>query len=255
MFRSSLAVIAVLLLSVWPASAQRGETKTPAPTAAAASSESSGTVRAGERPRTSPAPSGKPGSAPASPEVSTTPAPERRGFFDRVFGPKKTKPIATPPPPASTPVPTPTPRPRKRRAASSTPSPAAQNAEQVEKGTAGAKPKTRRAKTAATAEEPPAETSEPAPSLTTSEQPDAAAPAGEEAPVRSTPAPKKGRRGKAAASAEEKPASQPPADADPEALEDWKYNQAKTAAQDDPEVRKLKEKADASLTDGRPARR
>ena len=203
--------------------------------------------------RSTPAPA--PGAVPEA-----TPEPKRPGFFERVFGRKRPQgPVATPAP--ATPAPA-TPRPRRPRPKTTPPPAEAKPAETgSEEKRAEAKPNEKPADTEAKPDQPAEATAQP-------EKPTDSAPVAE-APMETPPAPerpaatpattKKGKRAEAAAkaaaakaaaaqaAAEKKP--EPPADADPETLEKWKYDQAKATAQQDGEVLALKEKADGAPSD------
>ncbi len=146
----------------------------------------------------------------STPKPVATPAPARRGFFERLFGRKR----ATPTPA------TPTPKPVKKIRRAAPPK------------TDATKPETR------AAEETPSKPEKPA-----AIRKDAPPP-----PAPSTPAPTKKARGKAAQPAVAN-GPVPPTSDDPDVQEKYKYDLAKTKAQADPEVQELKRKSEDAATE------
>ncbi|MDB6152748.1 MAG: hypothetical protein JWL90_1201 [Chthoniobacteraceae bacterium] len=157
-----------------------------------------------------------------TPEPEATPAPKKRGLMGRVFGKKET-PEATPPAtPPATPAPQAAPAPRtgrkSRPADDSQESPAARSKKADPEKAAAQK----------------AQATEPSPEKAANAQ----------------PATTKGKKGaKTPVAAVKKPGNEPPVTTDPEVLEKWKLSEAKTKALEDPELRAIKSKADAAVSD------
>ncbi len=166
-----------------------------------------------------------------SPAGATTEEDRPRSFWERLFGRRKVK-AATPAPTTPAPVvPKPTARPRKPKTATTTApkvkEPAVANV--AEPGSDGA------------VTTPPTATATPVP------KPPSA--------PRATPAPKATKKtgaattgGPAATPVRKSPVA-PAADADAEAQEKYRYEVAKEKALQDPEVQKLKERADGAVSD------
>lgn len=148
-----------------------------------------------------------------TPAPAATPAPDKRGFFERLFGRRR----ATPAPA------TPTPRPvQKFRAKPARP--------EVKKPDAPG--------TADTAPKP-----DKPPTLNKTSAPSTPAPA-------ATPAPTRKGRGKTAAPAVgENKTPAPPTSDDPDVQEKYKYDLAKNKAGADPDVQELKRKTEDSATE------
>ena len=163
-----------------------------------------------------------------------TPAPKKRGFFDRIFGKKDRPEPASASPAPATPAPaTPTPKP---------------------------KPKSRKQETAERESEPTRETpvkpvAEP-PSSTASE----AKPESSEKTASTSKRGKKGSKTAAAAESEEKKPEEAKtpeqialekaiASGDEDAIEKAKYDEVKSRAVQDKKIQELKAKADAAPTD------
>jgi hypothetical protein len=159
--------------------------------------------------------------APA-PEVAPapTPKPKKPNFFQRLFGPRKRKPASTP-----TPEPTPTPTPHKTgRKPSATPAPTKSTpAPKVKKSASG----------------------------TTPDMPVLATPTATKktASPSATPAPKPVKAAASTTTKPAKPSNEPPADADPEVKEKFRFDQARAKAAEDPQIKSLKKKADEASTD------
>ena len=171
------------------------------------------------------------------------PKKESRGVLQTLFGSRQKR-----PPVAPKPAPAP-------KVAAATPAPAMPQAEP----TPARKPKIAKPKPgkknapAATApltkktkpkSKPTAPEPEPAVAKT---EPPAATPDKPEPPA---PTPiKKGRKGKAAPGTAAQQGVEPPADADPEVKEKFRFDQAKAKASEDPDVMELKAKADSAVSE------
>lgn len=167
-----------------------------------------------------------------------TPQPKKPSFFERIFGTRKKKPTPTP-----APEPTPSPTPRKTaRKPSATPAPSVDQPE----------------KPAST--KPGKSTPAPKPAKTTSGQnldmPVTATPTTTKKPTTSgpttapaTPAPKPAKITPVTTTKPAKPLVEPPADADAEVKEKFRFDQARAKAGEDPQVKVLKQKADEASTD------
>jgi antigen KI-67 len=191
-------------------------------------------------------------------------------FWQRLFG--RRRPAATPAPVTATPTPAPgapkgTPRPKTRPKTTATPAP--------ETGSATPAPTTPKPSTPKPATPAPVKTEGPKPpevktespkieiapppvkAKTEEPKPGATGPEKTTAKVASaSPTPKKTGKGKeipasapAATPAVKRIAPPPPTGNDPEAQEKFRYEVAKTKALQDPEVSKLKEKADTATTE------
>ena len=178
---------------------------------------------------------------------STTAAQESPGVLQRIFGSRQGRRVLFPP--TSTPTPQATPP--------ATPAP---------KTSAKARPKKRQPKPAPDATESapaPAKTEspaapKPAPDQSATPAPDqsatpAPAPVVPDAPPPAAPAApapaKKVRKGKTAPPVAAPKGVKPAPDADPEAREKTRFDQAKAKASEDPEVMELKTKADSAVSD------
>ncbi|MEP6671017.1 MAG: hypothetical protein ABJF10_17790 [Chthoniobacter sp.] len=187
-----------------------------------------------------------------SPEAAPepTPKPKKRSFFSWLFGSRKEKPAATPAPgPESPPPPTnrrvirkvpSTPPPGVAATATPKPGKATPTAKPNEKPGRGPKP-----------EKPPTTTPKPE-KVPATPKPDKVAPVTPPpAPPAATPPGKKNPKTKPAtpsANANNLP-PEPGADADPEAKEKYRFEVAKAKANEDPQVKSLKAKADEATTD------
>ncbi len=155
----------------------------------------------------------------AAPEP--TPKPKKLSFFERLFGTRKKKTTPTP-----TPEPTPSPTPRKTaRKPSATPAPTSDQPAKPGQSTPAPKPQ----KTTS------------GPNL--------------DMPVPATPTKKPSKSaasGTTTATAPTKPAKplvEPPADADAEVKEKFRFDQARAKAGEDSQIKALKQKADEASTD------
>ncbi|MDB6173585.1 MAG: hypothetical protein JWL59_2896 [Chthoniobacteraceae bacterium] len=154
-----------------------------------------------------------------TPEPEATPEPKKRGLMGRVFGKKET-PEATP---AATPAPQAAPTPRTGRKSR----PADDSQESSTAKSKKADPEKAAAQKAQATESSPEKAANAQPATTT-----------------------RGKKGaKTPVAAVKKPGNEPPATTDPEVLEKWKLSEAKTKALEDPELRAIKSKADAALSD------
>ena len=215
--------------------------------------------------RPTPTPKPKPaGAVPAplvSPEAqaSPTPKPRKPSWFQRLFGSRKPRPTPEPTPEAT---PTPVTH-RNMRRPSATPEPAVGhfNAQGIP-----ITPKPGRATPSPKATPTPKKTDKPThpakpetqPGATPEPQKPAASPSAEvvapstSVPPATTPAPKKGRKGKPVSTPSPKTENapvEPPADADAETKEEFRFELAKSKALEDPEIASLKAKADNATTD------
>ena len=195
--------------------------------------------------------SGKPAEKPAfvpTPAPAATPEPKSPNVLQRIFGSRQGKKAlfpATPEPKAGAATPAPA-------AAKSTPAPAARTNALPKKNDTTA-PATTAAETAPAPKKrrskPKATAPETQPAVASTETPETAKPPVEK-PAPSTPAPgKKSRKGKTAPVATATDAAEPPADADPETKEKFRFDQAKAKASEDPEVKELKASADGAATE------
>ena len=250
-----------------PASAPKSPETTAAPvkvaekkTAAASAEVKKTAVKKIEAKKVEAKPDAKPEPVPAPasktkrmPFVKRTPAPEAepqerpRSFWDRLFGRRRHR-ESTPAPatPIATPAPKPTPKIRKPKPAS-TPAP--------EKPAGTPAPKVTKPKVS-----PPEKTTNPGetkPETPVSEKPPVKLPVPKATPApRATPAPKTSGKNAAgsipvapAATPVRKAPVAPAADADSDAQEKYRYELAKNKANEDAEVRKLKDKADGATND------
>jgi len=167
--------------------------------------------------------------AKATPAPATSPDPQKPGFFERVFGPKRTTPAPTP---ATTPKPTP--RARKPRPDSAN---AAEKKDAAEKkGPARSNPKPQKKADEPDTEEV-AETPEPPAGDPASTPPPSTPAAGKKLP--------KGKRG-SGKPADGKSATPDPASGDPDVQEKAKYEEVKAKALEDAEIQELKKTADSA---------
>jgi hypothetical protein len=157
---------------------------------------------------------------------AATPAPERRGFFSRLFG-RRSRPEATPTPAPKTKVTVPPPASRKSRRPASETSPDDSDNARSEKSRAKSSPHADDSSDASAGEKPSA-TAEKKQADETKQS------TGETSRKKSS----KEVRGKNA--------TPPPELATPEAQEKWKYDEARKRALEDPDVQALKQKADAA---------
>jgi hypothetical protein len=183
------------------------------------------------------------------PEATTEERP--RTFWERLFG-RRRRPAPTPEEAAATPTATPkaTPRPHKVK-------PASTPAADVD-GTPGATPapKTAKGKTVpvektndvAAPESPAVTNAEPSGTVKTS-TPTIAASVPKATPVPKTRKAKEAASVAAAPTPSRKAPVAPGADADADAQEKYKYDVARNKALEDPEVQKLKDKADGATSD------
>jgi hypothetical protein len=215
MLKSSFAV--VIIMSCGFAFAEEN------PRAAAADSEGSVAERKSSTSLPAPARRSARLQASATPLPAATPAP--RSFFQRLFG-RRTKPTAQRVAPATTPQPV-APRPRRPRSGTTVGRQEA-TSEETETSKKKAEPK-------AASEKPESADGQV---KDTGAKPD-------EGTATETSAPPKQKSGKGSR-ATAKRATPPPDLTTPEAQEKWKYDEARTKASEDQEVRTLKEKADAS---------
>ena len=218
MLKSLLLPVALLSLDFYLAAAE--EQAAPAKTTANATERRSFEAK----PDTTSAPAARrriKRNTPATPAPEATPVPEKRGFFQRLFG-RRTKhvPQATPPP--STPKPVPR-HARRPRAESGTDSQATTEDTERKANTKGHEK---------VAGDQPTEV-----------ETKGAAARQAESGTSSAPAVTKKRAGQRTSAAK----APPPAElTTPEAQEKWKYDETRKKALEDEEVRKLKEKADTA---------
>lgn len=197
-------------------------------------------------PAPKPAPAAKPTPKPALtlaqapvPELVATPKPKKPGFFQRLFGGRKRTPSETPSPEA-TPTPTPS-RSARKPTPSTTPVPES-DTKPGRTVKPSATPKLDMPKVAPTTatKTPPTDPGEKTPASVPPSTPPKTAPA--------TPA-KKTVGVKPPVTETKKPLIEPPADADPDVKERFRFDVAKAKAAEDPQVKSLKAKADNASTD------
>ena len=185
----------------------------------------------------------KPGFAP-TPNAEQPSQQKSPGVLQSLFGSRKgRRPLFATPPPKADPV-TPAPAEPKPGATAKKPVPAKPVATRKRKPAP---------KVAAEVTEPavakPDAPETPDPAIAKTDVPETAEPKVEK-PKPSTPAPTKtARKGKTPPAAKTKQIVEPPADADPETKENFRFEQAKAKASEDPEVLELKAKADGAVSD------
>jgi hypothetical protein len=195
-------------------------------------------------PKPAPTPKPAPGSdSPVSaqapvPEVVATPKPKKPNFFQRLFGSRKKKDATATPAPTGTPSSTPSGR-RVVRRVIITPTPKPEAATPTPKtAKVTPTPKPEMVKVVPTGK------STPTPGVTAKATPAVTA----KAPT-TTPTPKAPTATPVKKSTTVKAPVEPPAGADPEEQEKFRYEQAKAKASEDPHVKGLKAKADDATTD------
>lgn len=168
-----------------------------------------------------------------------TPKPKKLNFFQRLFGTRKKKPTPTP-----APEPTPSPTPRKTgRKPSATLVPSVDQPE---------KPAPTKSGKSTPAPKPAKSTSTqhldmPVPATPTTTKKPAKTDKPTTAPA--TPAPKSAKTAPITSTKPAKPLVEPPADADAEVKEKFRFDQARAKAGEDPQIKALKQKADEASTD------
>lgn len=217
MLKSSFAV--VIIMSCGFAFAEEN------PRAAAADSERSVAERKSSTSLPAPAKRSARSQANATPSPAATPAP--RNFFQRLFG-RRTKPVQRVAP-ATTPQPVAS-RPRRPRSSTTVERQEATNTETETTKKKG---------------EPKAPSEKPAKEAAADGQVKETAAKPDEGTAPETSAPPKQKSGKGSRTTAKK-ATPPPDLTTPEAQEKWKYDEARTKASEDQEVRALKEKADTA---------
>ncbi len=191
------------------------------------------------------APAKKPAFVPtASPAEPSADAPkkESRSVLQTLFGSRQKRPPVAPKPAPKVAAATPAPAP---------PEPEPAPKPKIAKTKPGKKPAQTVTAPLAKKSKSKSDPTEPAPEPTVAKtEPPAAAPDKPEPPAPPAPAPvKKSRKGKTAPTTAAQQGVEPPADADPEAKEKFRFDQAKAKAAEDPDVMELKAKADSAISD------